>query len=66
LKQIDELRTRFIEDFALEVKNKVIRNKGLLNCSKCPVYIGPLKTKIEGFEILSIEENSDSKDKRKQ
>lgn len=49
LKNIEELRNRFVEDFALEVKNKIIRNKGLHKCSTCPVFVGQLRAKIEGF-----------------
>lgn len=37
------LRNKFVENFAIEVKNKIIRNNGLMNKSNCPILIDNLK-----------------------
>lgn len=52
VRHVKELRGQFIENFALEIKNKVMRNKGLAEKTICPIAIGQLKAKIEGFGLL--------------
>lgn len=47
-----DLKRKYVCDFACEVKNKIIRNKGLEGKNSCPVLIGKIKNNIEGFNLI--------------